>query len=189
MLARRLRITAVVLVGLGGVLVSLFVVGETFADPGGWQAAGLCAIWLVPMVALVVVALRLPDLAVLLLPALAMVATGFVLVDAFWHLVPRDVGPVDALTVFVLAVPIGLTGLRRPLLAGGLLVWLGVVLLVTSGITRHGLPLGAVLGGSSGALVLPQLLIGGLLLLAGWLDHTDDRSDRMHHPPAGTRTG
>ena len=188
MVARRIRLTAVALMVAMGVVVSLFVVGETFDDPGGWQAAGLSAAWLVPMALLVVVALRLPDLAVLMLPALAVAATVFLLADALGRLVPRDVGPVDALTVFVLAVPTGLTGLRRPLLSGGLLVWLAVVLLLTSWVTRHHLPLGAALGGSSGALVLPLLLIGGLLLLAWRLDSSGSTSGRVC-PPAGTTTG
>ena len=35
---RGLRITALVLAGLFGLLAVMFAVGETFADPGGWQA-------------------------------------------------------------------------------------------------------------------------------------------------------
>ena len=39
----------------------LFVVGETFSDPGGWKALGLVAAWAVPLAALAAVAWWRPD--------------------------------------------------------------------------------------------------------------------------------
>lgn len=190
MLARTLRIVAVVLTALIGFVATAFVVGETFDDPGGMTAVGLSAAWVVPMLALVLLVLWRPDLATWLLPALTAVVAVFVLLDASLGLVPRDVGPLDGLLVLVLAVPTGLLGWRRPRLAGFSLVAMSVLLLVASALTRTGAPLTAILGGSSGVLVLPLLLVGGLLVLAWLLESPEphEPQDRVR-PPAGTTTG
>ena len=45
---RYVAFTAMALVGLLG---GMFIAGNTFADPGGWQAVGVTALWTIPMVA------------------------------------------------------------------------------------------------------------------------------------------
>ncbi|MGZ4603704.1 MAG: hypothetical protein ACXV0U_08910, partial [Kineosporiaceae bacterium] len=70
---RGLTILALVLAGLFGLLAVMFTAGETFADPGGWQAVGLIALWLVPMIALLALALARPAVAQPILEALTAV--------------------------------------------------------------------------------------------------------------------
>lgn len=41
---------------LSTLLAGAFTVGETFADPGGWKAAGLVASWAVPLLVLAMLA-------------------------------------------------------------------------------------------------------------------------------------
>lgn len=189
MLARTVRVVAMVLVVGLGVLGSAFVIGEVFTDPGGLQAVWLTAAWLLPMLVLTALALWWSELAAPLLPALVAVAGVFLLVDATLHMLPRGVGPVPAVLVFALAVPTGLLGWHRPRLAGLSLVALSLLTLVANALVRHGAPLGAVFGGSSGVLVMPLLLIGALLVLAWMLERPAAEGEvpatgRRH--PAGT---
>ena len=105
MVPKILRYVAFGLALLYGGLGAVFVIGETFADPGGAAAAGLVAAWLVPLVTLV-----------LLVGAAAALVVGALLAAAV-----------------------------------------------------HGHRTG--IGGSTAAVVLPVLALGGLFLLAGALEH------------------
>jgi len=95
---RACRAVAGVLLGIVG-LSTLFVVGETFDDPGGWAAVGLVALWVVPLTALIGLAAWRPDVAVRVDAVVATVAgVGIVLggldlgVGALlWALAPRPV--------------------------------------------------------------------------------------------------
>lgn len=40
------------LMALSTVVFGAFIIGEAFADPGGWKAAGLLAAWVVPLAGL-----------------------------------------------------------------------------------------------------------------------------------------
>jgi hypothetical protein len=71
--ARGLTIMAMVLAGLFGLLAVMFTAGETFADPGGWEAVGLTALWLVPLIVLLGLALARPSVAQPVLEALTAV--------------------------------------------------------------------------------------------------------------------
>ena len=46
--ARFLRRAGFILMALITFFFGAFIVGETFTDPGGWEAAGLVALWVVP---------------------------------------------------------------------------------------------------------------------------------------------
>jgi hypothetical protein len=177
-MTRVVRGLAVGIVAAFGLLGALFVAGETFSDPGGWAAVGLVAAWGVPMLALVLLVLRRPELAARVLPWALLVASVSLLVDAAGAY-PRDTGPVGTISMFAVAVPCGLLGLRRAFEAGLLVLGAAVVQLGASVVERGrtGASLREVLGGSTGALVVPFLVCAALLLLTALLERYD-----VHHP-------
>jgi hypothetical protein len=177
-MAKTLRYLAFGFMTLFGVLGTLFVAGYAFEDPGGWAAVAMTVPWVVPMVAAYVLALRRPDTAAPVLSVATVVVLAFTLLDALVGIIPRDDwGPVAAVSVFALGVALAALGLHRSTLAGTLLMTAaGVQLLATAtGFAVHepgdGPGLGAMLGGSSGVVVMPLLLAGAAFWLAGRTEH------------------
>ena len=182
MSGKALRYTAFSWMALIGLFGGLFVIGETFDDPGGWQAVAMVASWLVPLVALAWFALQRPAAATpVLVVATALVAL-FTLGDATVGIVPRDSwGPVAAIAVFAVAVVLAFLGLHRPSRAGVLLVALGAAQLAAVALERADSDApGLSLGGSSGVVVVPVLLGGLLFLIAGRASRTTN-AHRPHH--------
>lgn len=188
--AKVLKYVAFTFMVLFGVLGGLFVAGYAFEDPGGWDAVLMTAGWVLPMLALVVYALVRKDAAgPVFIAVTAFVGLSTVL-DSLLSVVPRDEwGPVLAISVFSLGVALAFLGLYRSSLAGLLMVLLAVVQLaavvllhLVHGNLSEGPGLGAMLGGSSGAVVMPLLVIGLLFLIAGSLGHDSLRGPaaRMH---------
>ncbi|HEX6328094.1 MAG TPA: hypothetical protein VFZ72_16105 [Jiangellaceae bacterium] len=173
---RYVAFTAMAIVGLLG---GMFIAGNTFADPGGWQAVGVTALWTIPMVALSVYALLRPATAGPVLAGATGMVAVFTVVDSAFGVVPRDDwGPVAAVAVFALAVALAFLGLHRARLAGLLMILAGIAQLTATLIgvvieAGDGAGPDAVFGGSSGVVVLPLLVIGGLFLLAGSLEDHD----------------
>lgn len=188
--AKTLRYVAFGLMALFGLLGSAFVIGETFMDPGGWPAFWVSCLWVVPMLGLSVFALRRPEKAGRVLPVVTAVVLVLVIVDALFGVVPRDDwGPVAAVAVFALGVALGCLGLHRPGQAGLLMVVVAVVMLVAviGNVVMHqtgALPPGPGLGGSSGAVVMPLLVVGVMFLVAAALAHepVQPRSSQPSHP-------
>jgi len=181
---RYVAFTLVVLFAVGG---GMFVAGETFTDPGGWRAVAMTASWAVPVIALSVFAVRRPAAAGPVLVGVTAIAVLFTLADSAFGIVPRDAwGPVAAVVVFVVVVALGFLGMHRAELAGLLMVLVGAAQLVATLIARGGVETGAgpgpgaVLGGSSGVVVLPALVVGLLFVLAGALGHESVRSRSQH---------
>jgi hypothetical protein len=163
-------------VGVAG-FFGLFVVGETFMDPGGWRAVVLVAAWSVPLAISCVVARKRPGWGTWLLGALtaALLAwdVWFVLDPDLWRDIEDRNGPLQAIATLALATAVAVLGLERPRAAGVLL------LLITGGSV---LALGAGAGGVAVLTVLtsPVLLAGVLYLLAA---HLESR------PPSGRPGG
>ena len=177
--AKVLRYTAFTLMLLFGLLFGLFAAGYAFEDPGGWTAVLMTAGSVLPVVALAAYAMIRKEAAGPVFIAItAFVGLGTVL-DSLVEIVPRDDwGPVLAISVFSLGVALAFLGLYRATLAGLLMVGLAVVQLgsivllhLVHGGLAEGPRLGAMLGGSSGVVVVPLLLIGILFLLAGTAAH------------------
>lgn len=156
-------------IGLGLIAVSTFVgavwiAAETFTDPGGWRGAGLVAMWLVPLVALSAIAwYRVAWATVLLGPLTAVVialSTWFAIDPEAWRAFENDKGPIRAISTFVLAAPIAVLGLRRPLLAGVLLVVLGALPVAVSALVSAG-------GFGSLAAVSAPPVLAGILYVIG----------------------
>jgi len=169
---RGLRITAMVLASLFGLLAVMFAVGETFADPGGWQAVGLVALWVVPLVVLLVLALARPSVAQPVLEAL----TAVWVVAALWSIVTPDTwrtfenthGPVRALACLALLLPVVALGWHRPMPAAVMLLVIGVAAVLAVGSA----PLHVV--------ALPAIVFGALLLAAALVERGHE-----HGPAAG----
>lgn len=188
--AKVLRYTAFGLMVLFGLLGGLFVAGYAFEDPGGWTAVLMTAGWVLPMLALIGYAVvRKQAAAPVFVAVTAFVGLGSVL-DSLVTVVPRDDwGPVLAVSVFSLGVALAFLGLYRTRLAGLLMVALALVQLVATALVHlvhgdlfaaEGPGLMAILGGSSGVVVLPLLVIGALFLMSDSLTH--EPRTRAHRP-------
>jgi hypothetical protein len=160
---RGLTIVAMVLAGLFGVVAVMFTAGETIADPGGWQAVGLIALWLVPLVVLLVLALTRPSVAQPVLEALAALwvaaALWSIVAPHTWRSFESANGPLRAVAFLVLMLPIAGLGWQRPLRAGVMLLVIGVAAVFAVGSA----PLHVV--------ALPAVVIGAVLLAAGLVEH------------------
>ncbi len=163
--ARALRLSAFWLMAVATVFIGLFVVGETLSDPGGWAAAGLIALWAVPMAALCALAHWWPNTAVWVLGVVAAVlvaATVWFAADpGAWRTLENQRGPVRAIAVWVVAVAAAVLGLRQPRNAGVLLLLVGLAPLLIGGV-RGGF-------GSLAAVALPTVVVGALYLLSAML--------------------
>jgi hypothetical protein len=157
-----------------GLLGGMFVAGSAFMDPGGWVAVALTALWVLPTAGLSILTLRRPITAG---RTLVWVTAGVLLLslaDAALDIVPRDDwGPVAAIAVFALLLPLGVLGLHQARRVGLLMVVAGlaqlVATMIATAVHADGGP-AVRLNGSSGAVVLPLLIVGVLFLLAGSLE-------------------
>ncbi|MGH3364079.1 MAG: hypothetical protein ACRDOW_05060 [Nocardioidaceae bacterium] len=184
-----LRYVAFTLMALFGLLGGLFVAGYAFEDPGGRAALGMTALWVVPVVALCVFALRRPTAAGTVLVGVTATVAAFTLLDSFVGVIPRDdLGPVAAIVVFALGVVLAFLGLHRAALAGLLMVAISLaqlgattmLVIVGAGGTGEGPGTGAMLTTSSGVVVVPLLVVGALFLVAGAMAHESPLPRRTH---------
>ncbi len=166
---------------LFAVLGCVFITGETFTGPGTLSAAIVVALWFLPMVALSVYALRRPEAATNVLLVAAALVSLFVVLEQIFRGATENAGPVGSVAVFAVAVALGFLGLHRPLSAGSLMILLGAANLgvALSKSISDAAPVGDALGGSSGAVALPVLVVGALYLVAAaweaWLGHRPHR--------------
>ncbi len=159
-----LRRTGLTFVCVSTLFIGVFAVGETFANPGGWRAAGLTALWLLPMAALSVLAWYRPGWATV---PLAILTTGTIALAIWfaadpegWRAFTDRTGPVRALATFAITLPIGLLGWRKPLTGGVMLLVLGLAPVLV-GLTGSGFGVSSLI-----AVSTPPALTGALYLLA-----------------------
>lgn len=165
---RLLRSVALALAVTFSVFAGLFIIGETVDDPGGAAAAALIAAWLVPMGVLGVLAWRWPSLAVWVL-TIVVVAIGFATIlhaidPAAWRTFEDQRGPVRAVAVFVVTLPMALGAWRRPLVFGALLLVVGMLPIAVQLLANR--PGG--LGGATAAVSAPAAIVGALFLVSQW---------------------
>lgn len=164
------------------VLGLMFGDGYAIEDPGGWAAAGIIALQLVVIISLSVLAVSRPALATTFLLVGALVLVAYGVTDAVNRPIDAPVLPMAAL---VLAIPIAVLGLEMPNRAAGLLALVAASALVeVMGAGFRNLAEGEgfrlMLGGSSGVVVLPLLVLAGLFLLAASLEHAEPRQPVNH---------
>ncbi len=175
------RFTGFTVMAVSGVLGGLFFAGYAFQDPGGLAAVALTAAWALPTLGLSSLALLRPASAAPALTWITDVLAAATITDAALGVVPRDAwGPVMAVAVLGLGVCLAVLGLHRAGRAGGLLVVLALAQLAATLLAGlwaagpipggHGPGAAALLGGSSGVVVVPVLLAGVLFLVADALE-------------------
>ncbi|MGE5290108.1 MAG: hypothetical protein ACM3ML_23560 [Micromonosporaceae bacterium] len=140
----------------------LFIVGETFDDPGGWKALGLVSAWLVPLAGIALVAELRPGWAVPMFAALITVLIGlsiwFAVSPAEWRAFENGNGPIRAIVTFVVAAGVAVLGLKRTAAAGVMLLVLGIVPLAVASV-------GSLAGTGSLAVAASAPVITGILYL------------------------
>ncbi len=139
-----------------------FLAGDTFADPGGWKAAGLVAAWLLPLAALGALAWYRPAWSV---PVFAVLTAGVIGMSIWfavnpegWRSFENHNGPVRDVIIFVLAAAVAVLGLKRTAVAGTLLLIIGLIPIAISS-------LGSFSGLSSLAVVSSAPVVAGALYL------------------------
>ncbi|MGN6242982.1 MAG: hypothetical protein ACTHQ3_04845 [Motilibacteraceae bacterium] len=144
-----------------------FVAGEAMTDPGGAAGIGLALAVVLPVLALVLLALLRPGWAAPLLVVLTPIAAAGAVWLAFagtglrtWQ---DDHGPVLAVAVFVVSAGASALGWHRPGLAAALLLVLGLVPLLAQALADRR---GSLLGGSTAALTVPAVVTGVVYLVA-----------------------
>ncbi|HET7277639.1 MAG TPA: hypothetical protein VFJ22_06135 [Dermatophilaceae bacterium] len=164
----------------------MFAGGYAIDDPGGWAAAGIIALMVVPAALITILAARRPEQAIVLVYIGLGLLLAFTIVDAVSRLVDAPVIPMTAL---VLAFPVAFLGLHRPRTAGRLLLAIGAIPIlgeVLVGIVRGGD--GGFflhLGGSSGAAAIPLIIFALLFFVAAAMTPAQPRAqDRP--TPTGT---
>ena len=178
--AAALRRAGFGLMAVSAFFFGAFLVGDTFADPGGWKAAGLVAAWAVPLAGLTALSWLRPGWAIYVLAALTAAVIGvsiwFALNPAGWRSLEDRHGPIRAVITFVLVTVIAVLGLKRTAAAGVLLLAAGIIPVAVSSV-------GSFLGFASLSVVSAAPVIAGVLYLAS--AHTVGRSA----PPADMGTG
>ena len=178
--AAALRWAGFGLMAVSTFIFGAFLIGETFADPGGWKAAGLVAAWAVPLAGLTVLSWLRPGWAIHVLAALTAAVIGvsiwFALNPAGWRSFEDRHGPIRAVITFVLVTAIAVLGLKRTAAAGVLLLAGSIIPIAVSS-------LGSFLGFASLSIVSAAPVITGVLYLVS--AHMAGRPA----PPAGMGTG
>lgn len=161
------------IVWIYAVIFAIFIAGEAFTDPGGWQAAALTAAWLVPMVVLALLAWFRPSWADVALTVgtalLVLIQLSALGMPQVWIDLENNLGPVRGVFGVVLMLPLALLGRSRPVRAGTLLLVVGLVPMLVLAVMVGG-HLAPLLGGSAAFVSVPAVVAGGLLLLGHWLD-------------------
>jgi hypothetical protein len=179
--ARFLKRAGIVVMGVPGGFLLLFVVGEMFTDPGGLQAAGLVAAWFVPLIVIMVLAWTKPAWGVPTLATLTAAAVALIVwraLDPGLRGLEDRIGPFTTIAVIALAVATTALAHRRVFAAGVILVVLGLTPVITWFLmTSDRAGLGDV-----------YVLVGSPLMLAGVLFLLSDLVGRRTAPPGeGTR--
>lgn len=180
---RRIALVLTALFALGG---SLFALGYAWEDLSVWAALLMTLAVVVPMAGLTWLAARNPELALRVLAALVGLFGIYAIVGIFVDFFEAPDLPVIAL---VLALPIAVLGLWRPLHAGLMLLALAAFPLIQVLSRMLGEPgpdgpgFGALLGGSTGVVVIPFAVLGLLFLAGRSGDHDGGAEPRPAHPP------
>ncbi|RIK16958.1 MAG: hypothetical protein DCC50_03330 [Acidobacteria bacterium] len=161
---------------LVALLGGLFAAGYAVSDLPVLSVTVAIGAWVLAAAALSWLAISRTALAVPVLAVVTVALAGVAVVDAWMDLFSRDTtGPVMTIAFLALLAPMAFLGLRRPVWASLLLLTIGVVQLLGSGLLRSAasgqLQWGRLLAGSSGVLVVPVLLAAVLLVVAGLLMH------------------
>jgi hypothetical protein len=169
--ARFLRRAGFGVSAVAAIFFGAFIVGDTLADPGGWQGAALIAAWALPLAGLAAIGWYRPALAAPLFGVLIAATVGLSLWFAAdphgWRSFEDDNGPIRTVITFALGAVLALFGLKRTGLAGRMLLILGVAPIVVSSFGHQG-------GfGSLAAASSVPVITGALYLASATIDLTN----------------
>lgn len=151
---------------VGGLSV-VWLVAELLEDPGGAAGVLIGAAIVAAVVGLSMLVVRRRHLSSTVLGIASGGLVVFAFLDAMLRILPRDVGPVVAISALVLMVPLAFLGLHEARRAGWLIVLVGMAPIVdTVGAALRSNGDGVHLGGSSRAVALLVLMVGVAFLLA-----------------------
>lgn len=149
-----------------GVLAGLFIIGESFDDPGGRQAIWMMISWLIPLVIGVIVAVRNPPIATFvfigLTAGIVVSAISQLIAKTQWRSWESENGPILAIATLVVCISLAVWARKNPMLAGSLMLVCGFTPLLTEVIEMGRLHL----GGSTGAMSAPTIVAGALMVLS-----------------------
>ena len=185
---RTARVLEWVVIGLMATVSAvgtLFVTGYAVEDRGAPQGIAAFLAMALSIVGLSLVARFVPSVGAWVLGALCLLAVALPLWGEFafdsYRAFLDSVGPVFAIALLVLMVPLAVLGLAHPAIAGTLLTGTAVASYAIFVSTVSGEPwlgLGASLTTSSTMLVAPMVIGGLALVVAALLIH----SELTHHP-------
>lgn len=182
---RRTALLVTALFSLGGLL---FALGYAYEDLALVAALALTAAIVVPLAGLTILARRRPDIAPVVLATAVGLFALYAVLGMFVDIIEAPDIPVIAL---VLALPIAVLGQRQPLWAGVLMLVLAafpfiqVLARMFREVPLDRPPLGALLTGSTGIVVVPLATFGILFLIAGALGRgRPDAGQGQVQPPA-----
>jgi hypothetical protein len=161
------------------VLATLFVSGYAFEDPGGLEAWGLTAVWVLPMIGGSLWAWFSPRTVEPLLwvvtAAIVAMSTSMGLAPQAWQEFMDERGPVTAIAALVVGVCLAVWGYHRSARAAVALIAVAVSPLVGALLMAD---VGyAAAGGSTVVAVSPFLTCALLYLLAWRLNRRNSRTD------------
>lgn len=163
------------------VLATLFIAGYAFEDPGGWEAAATMAAWVVPMIALGLLAWRFPDGMHAPLLVMGFISAAISWTEAFWPDFWRDFlnknGPVLSISAFAVVFALSVYARYHDELFGGLLMMLVAASPILAQFVTIGAHLG-LLGGSTSAMLMPGVLIGVIYAAEGFVDRRNAGTKR-----------
>lgn len=127
--ARALKGAGMGVIAAVGLFFGAFLIGESFADPGGWAAVRLTATWLVPLVAVSALAWYKPGPAMPVLWTLTVAAValhGWAEFDSAIREMENRVGPVTMVVLIGVAVAIAFLAHTLPKQAAIMLLVAGI---------------------------------------------------------------
>jgi hypothetical protein len=175
-------------------LFGLFSAGYAWEDLGFWRGTATVLVVVIPLVLLTFVAYLWPSVATWLLAVGLVIVAVLAVLDSQGEAgreVVAALGPIAAVSILMLGVPMATLGLTRPLTGGLLLVGtsLAAYLPYVPFVVRNGVALGASLTWSSTVLVVPFLVIGLVFLLAALLNRGEvgaaEPTPQAPKPPLG----
>lgn len=163
------------------VLATLFIAGYAFEDPGGWQALGGMAAWIVPMIVLGLLAWRFPEEMHAPLLVLSLISIVVSWSQAVWFQNWRDflntAGPVLSIGTFALVYALNVYARYHDELFAGSLMVVVAISPILSQFVGTGFHAG-ILGGSTGAMLMPGVLIGVIYAAEGFVDRRNAGTKR-----------
>ncbi|MFG1609752.1 hypothetical protein [Actinoplanes sp. NPDC049265] len=149
---RIVTVSAFALMVFVALVGAAYVNGDVLIDPGGSAGVAVALSWCAATAALAAYATSRPGPAAALLVVLTILTAALVVIGDLPGVAPVEAGQAGLMSALGVAIALGFLGVPRPVVAGPLLLIVG---LATAGT-----------GGTGAAIALPVLTAGGLFGIA-----------------------